>query len=77
MSEKYIKVEGYPDLVRDPSTNAILNVDHQKIEIAKRRKELRKQEKLQRQNLENRLLSLENDIEEIKDGISALLKTYK
>lgn len=77
MSEKYIKVEGYPDLVRDPSTNAILNIDHEKILIAKRKKELRRQEKLQRKNLEDRIDSLESDMKEIKDGISYLINTYK
>ena len=36
--KEYLEVDGYPKLVRDPESNAILNVDFEKIAAAQKRK---------------------------------------
>lgn len=66
-----IQVKGYPNLVRDPENNAIINLDIQGIEQAKANKEARKRA---RQNFEKRIDTLEKDIGEIKDAINALIQ---
>lgn len=72
--KEYLKVEGHPDLVRDPSTNAILNTNYEAVKLAQQRKELRKQEKERVRNIEERIAGLESDIKEIKEGINYLIK---
>jgi len=69
--KEYIEVAGYPGLVRDPDTGAILNVNFEEIEIAKTQKLLRKKQK---QETEQRLSSLETDIKEIKFALNTLLQ---
>ena len=66
-----IQVKGYPNLVRDPESNAIINLDIQGIEQAKANKEARKRA---RENFEHRIDTLEKDIGEIKDALNALIQ---
>jgi len=68
--KEYTEVAGYPDLVRDPETNAILNINFEQIELAKAQKALRKKQK---QELEQRLNTLELDIGEIKSALNVLI----
>ena len=67
-----IEVRGYPGLVRDTETNAILTVDVRKIELA-RAKKLARQKQSQNQELtETRLSRMETDMKEIKDLLTLL-----
>ena len=59
MNKNYIEVEGYPGLVRDPETNAILNVDFKAIELARARKRAKIEQKQKEQALDDRLTSIE------------------
>lgn len=63
---KYAKVEGYPNLIRDLKTNAIINTDTIALDnytIAKNKKE----KEFQRiDKIENELIELKSSIEEIK-----------
>lgn len=67
----YESVKGYPNLVRDPNSNAILNVDYQAIELARANKEARRQAK---RNLENRIENLEKDLGDIKNALNTLIE---
>jgi len=60
MEKDYIKVEGYPDLVRDPSNGAIINSDKDayKNYIDSRNRKLREIERIE---------NLEKDMSEIKN----------
>ena len=67
-----IEVRGYPGLVRDTETNAILTVDVRKVELA-RAKKLARQKQSQNQELtETRLSRMETDMKEIKDLLKLL-----
>lgn len=69
-----LEVKGYPGLVRDPDTNAILNVDVQAIELARAKKLARQEKKNKDDQLETRLSGLENDMKDIKDLLTLLTK---
>lgn len=69
--KSYESVKGYPNLVRDPGSNAILNVDFQAIELAKANKEARKKAK---ESLEGRITNLEKDIGDIKNALHTLIE---
>ena len=60
---KYIPVEGYRGLVRDPDTNAIINVDSRKIAAARAAKAQRRKQ----QNLESRVDNIEKKIDLLID----------
>jgi hypothetical protein len=67
---KYAKVEGYPNLLRDLSTNAIINTDSfssDQYTILKNR----------RKNERNKIEKIEDELDELKssmDEIKSLLK---
>ena len=62
----YLKVEGKEGLVRDPSTNAIINVNQDEYQkyLARRNK---------RTTDEKRIENLENELSEIKRLLTVLL----
>lgn len=66
MINDYAKVEGYPNLIRDLKTNAIINTDNIELDnysVAK----LKKQKEKQRiDKIESELIGLKSSIEEIK-----------
>lgn len=62
-----IKIEGYPGLVRDTNSGAILNINSNEIEAARERKKLRKQKD---QEFEN----LKNEVSEIKELLLKLVE---
>lgn len=65
MSSKFIGVKGYPGLVRDKRSGAILNTDENEIKKALLRKQRKKEEA-------ERIKSLETDVESIKDDIGQI-----
>lgn len=66
-NDRYIKVEGRADLVRDRHTNAILNINKGDIEQAK---SIRAQQLKDRQELDQ----LKTDVSEIKSLLLKLLE---
>lgn len=72
--KEFEEVIGHPDLVRDPENRAILNVNHEKIEAYRKRKEERKRIKAERQDVDDRLSTLEGDMAEIKSMLALLTK---
>jgi len=67
--KRYVPIEGWPDLIRDNENNAIINTNSATIQAAKMRKFQRKKNK---QELEERLNSLESDVSEIKDLLKSI-----
>jgi hypothetical protein len=65
MKNKYVPVEGYSNLVRDLTTNAILNTDIQSSNSYTYKKNKRLEEK-------ERLKSLSNDVENLKDDVNEI-----
>ena len=65
MREDYIEVKGYPGLVRDPTNNAILNVDFGAIEQARARKRDKQEQKMKDKALDERLTSIEEALKTI------------
>lgn len=74
MKNNYIEVSGYPNLVRDLNSGALLNLDFEKVRSAKLKKE---QKKNATTHIETRLNALEKDIFDIKNMLSAFVETYK
>ena len=62
-----IKVEGYPGLVRDVNTGAILNINSNEVEAARERKALRKQKDKEFENLKH-------EVSEIKELLLKLVE---
>jgi len=67
MEKDYIKVEGYPDLVRDPSNGAIINNDKNAYQsyIDSRNRKLREIERIE---------NLEKDMSDIRDLMHKILE---
>ena len=66
MMKNYAKVEGYPNLLRDLDTNAIVNTDKISLDnytLAKKNKE-REEERID--TIENNITELKSSIDEIK-----------
>jgi hypothetical protein len=69
MENKYYKTD-FEGLMKDPNSGAVLNVDNTKLDAYKKRKQFVES------NIKNaeRINKVENDIQEIKDMLSQLLK---
>ena len=63
----YIKVEGHPDLVRDPGSGAIININTGDIEKARLAKQAKKRQ-------EQELQDLKHEVSEIKILLRQLLE---
>lgn len=75
MNTKFSKVEGYTSLVRDNSTNAILNTNMSDYQNYKNLKRVKESENQKLQRLEDDMNRLKDDIGEIKNLLRAL--TYE
>ena len=63
----FLKVEGHEGYVRDTNTGAVLNVNREEIEAARKRKALRQQ---QEQDINN----LKNEVSDIKTMLSTIIE---
>lgn len=70
----YLKVEGNPNLLRDPRTNAIINTDKNLVNAYIANKTRKIQQNNAIENIENEINSMKNDISEIKHLLNQLLK---
>ena len=59
-------MEGHGDLVRDPKTNSILNVNSIEYEQYVSRRNIKNEKNQKVQNIEEKVASMKNDIDEIK-----------
>ena len=67
MTTKFSKVEGYSNLVRDNSTNAILNTNMSEYQNYRNLKQSRESEGQKLQKLEDDMNRLKDDISEIRN----------
>lgn len=74
MMTKYIKVDGNPNLVRDKTSGAILNINSNEIKRAQRRKNLWQEEKEKQHALSNEVEELRTEIQEIKHLLVQLVE---
>lgn len=70
---KYYGVTGHSDIVRDPKTNSIVNVDNFGYEqyIARRDSQSKKNQKMS--DVEEEIFEMKNDINEIKQLLKEFL----
>lgn len=69
-----IKVEGHPNLVRDPKSGAVLNINSNEIEAARFRKESRKLQQEKEKQLYNDVDNLKNELSDIKGLLHKLVE---
>lgn len=77
MDLNYYKVEGHSDLVRDVSTNAIINTNMNEYENYKSLKKIKETERERMKSLENDVNEMKNDLNEIKNLLRALANESK
>ena len=68
-----VKVKGYSNLVRDPITNAIINTNATAYEEYISRRQSKEKENQKVQNLESEIVSMKNDLDEIKSLLRSLV----
>ena len=74
---EYYGIEGYSDLVRDPETNSIININSFEYEKYLSRKKVKNKEDQKVQNIEEKVASMKSDIDEIKSILKELLNGFK
>lgn len=74
MSDRYLKVEGYPNLVRDVQTGVILNTNKSEIEQARLLKKKRQEKKREDLEMKDRIENLESGLSEIQNSLDLILK---
>lgn len=77
MSDNYFKIQNHPDLVRDPTTNAIINRNASEYQNYLDNYNRLKREQEDLQNLKNDVNSLKTDIGDIKTLLITLLEEKK
>lgn len=70
MTKRYAKVEGYPNLLRDLDTNAIINTDSISANNYDRIVNSRKSQK-------NEIEQIKDDLNQLKDSIDSLTNLIK
>jgi len=73
MMTDYIPVKDYPDLVRDPNTDQIINTNTNAYEQYMNRRRQRKLEKEKSLSVEEDLASLKSEMSEIKSLLKELV----
>lgn len=74
MINRYNKVQGHSDLVRDTSTGAILNTNKNEIARARELKEKKRQERQNMESLRNEVESMKQDFKDIKELLIRLVE---
>jgi hypothetical protein len=70
----YIKVEGYDNLVRDKTTNAIINTNKSDYQTYLKLKQEKEESNNKIIDIENELNTIKSDIGEIKKMLEIILK---
>jgi hypothetical protein len=74
MENNFLKIENHNDLVRDPSTNAIINKNETEYQNYLRNYERLRREKEELHNLKDDVESLKSDIGDIKNLLTKLIE---
>ena len=70
----YTKIEGYPDLVKDGTTGAVLSNNDSAYKAVKKRYKVKQLEKDQMQKQEKDINSMKEEISEIKIMMKTLME---
>jgi len=70
---KYMKIEGHSNLLRDPKTNSIINLDQSQYQNYVSQREVKSKENEKIQNLEQDVATIKGDLNEIKSLLRSLL----
>ena len=77
MKPKYLKVQDKDGLYRDSDTGAVVNMDNSAYLNHKRNKEFARKKHEEEKRKETRLNNLEQDVNNLKDGINQILELLK
>lgn len=72
MKQKYAKVEGHPNLIRDLTSNAIINTDTLAFNQYNLNKQKRESDKQKINKIESDLIELKSSIDEIKSLLKGI-----
>ena len=73
MNPEYLRVEGHLNLLRDPNTNSIVNLDMSEYQQYIARKNVKSEENKKIENLENDVANIKGDLDEIKSLLRSLV----
>ena len=74
MRDKFYKVEGHSNLVKNPDTGVILNVNTADIERAKKRKVAKLLKRESEKGIVNEVNQLRSDMNELKSMLQQLIE---
>ena len=74
MTERFLEVEERPDLVRDTTSNAIINRNHSAYELAKRRAQEAQSQRDEIRNATREINSIKSELHMIKSMLLELTK---
>ena len=77
MSDRFVQVEGYPDLVRDKSSNAIINTNRSAYDQAKKRAKEAQEARDEIRDATRQINNIKSEIHEIKNMIQQLAEVSK
>lgn len=73
-TKNLIPVEGHSDLMRDPETGAIININRREIHQIRERKRKKRAKALEQEELKVKVEGLERDISDMKNMLSQLIE---
>lgn len=73
MIKKYAKVDGYPNLIRDLDTNAIINTDSTESVNYDRNRRLRQKKDNEFNKVKSDIVELKSSVEEIKNLLKEII----
>jgi len=76
-NRRYAKVEGHPNLLRDLSTNAIINTDKVGSEQYIKTRERKQQEQEKISNMESEIEDIKSSINEIKSLLRKIYESWR
>ena len=74
MKKEFYKVDGHSNLVKNPTTGVILNVNTPEITRAKKRKSARLAKRESHQEIVNEVNQLRSDMDDIKSMLQQLIE---
>jgi hypothetical protein len=73
MKKKYARVDGYPNLIRDLDTNAIINTDSIESSNYDRNRKIRQRKSEEIDIIKSDLINIKSSIEEIKNLLGRIV----
>ena len=74
MRDKFYKVEGHSNLIKNPNTGVMLNVNTTELGRAKKRKSAKILKKKSEESIVNEVNQLRSDVDDIKSMLQQLIE---